>query len=99
MGLSTFGTVTGGDETNMGITVQAFALPEGEGITALGDTLVAAGDLDREAVCKWQTIAFRPLSRSKAFHLLTTDVLAALAPTASGECPEPACARPLRLVP
>lgn len=82
--------VTRRDDADMGIAVQVFSLPGGE-ITALSDTLVAAGNLEPEAACTWRAVALRPAPRSRAFHVLTPDDPAALAAADSGEIPEPVC--------
>ena len=83
--------VTHNDDTDMGIAVQAFALPYGAGMDALGQTLVAAGALDANAACAWQVTALRPAPGTMAFHVLAPTDPAALAPTAEGEVPDPVC--------
>ena len=79
------------DDADMGIAVQNFALPEGDSIATLKQVLIAAGDLDADADCTWQAIALRPAPGSMTFHMLTPDDPAALAPTATGDVPEPVC--------
>lgn len=83
--------VTRHNDATMGIAVQGFALPPGSGIAALSEVLIAAGHLESEAACAWQTIALRPAPRTIAFHLLVPADPAALAPTAEGEIPDPVC--------
>jgi hypothetical protein len=83
--------VTRNDEADLGIAVQSFAVPESEGIAALSGTLIAAEALAPDAACIWQAIALRPAPRTMAFHTLSPSDPTALAPTPSGEIPEPVC--------
>jgi hypothetical protein len=83
--------VTRSDDVELGIAVQVFALPDGAGVAALSDTLVAAGQLDPAAPCMWQAIALRPAPRTMAFFVLAPSDPAALGPTAAGEVPDPVC--------
>jgi hypothetical protein len=83
--------VTRNDDSDMGIAVQAFALPGGAGITALSEALIETGSLDANAECVWQPVAPRPAPRTTAFRVLTPVNAAALTPTPLGDVPEPVC--------
>ncbi len=83
--------VTRRGDTVVGIAVQGFAVPIGSGIAVLSQTLIAAGHLQPEAACTWQTAALRPVPRTMTVHVLTPIDSAALAPTATGEVPDPVC--------
>lgn len=83
--------VTRNDDSDMGIAVQAFALPTGAGISAFSEMLVATGDLAQDAACTWQAMDLRPAPRTMKFFVLAPTDPAALAPAPSGDIPEPVC--------
>jgi hypothetical protein len=79
------------DGEPMGIVVQPFELAEAGGPEALRLRLLAAGGLGAEAPCALEPAAIRPAPRTVAFLVLTPTVPGALAPTATGDVPEPLC--------
>lgn len=74
-----------------GVAVQESGLPPGSGLTALMDVLTNSGHLQPEAPCAWDPIAPRSAPSTMAFHVLAPTDPAALAPTATGEVPDPLC--------
>jgi hypothetical protein len=78
-------------KADMGIAVQPFALPEGADIAALSLRFIASGHLKADAECSWQPLAVRPAPRTITFYVLAPVDPDALAPTAQGEVPDPAC--------
>lgn len=85
--------VTRGGDIDMGISVQAFSLPDGMGMDALSDQLIAAGHLDTEAPCAWTTVPLREAPRTMSFRVLAPKDPTALAANSSGEIPVPICGR------
>lgn len=83
--------VTRSGEAVMGVAVKSFPLPPGSEIAALSQALIEAGQLGPESPCAWQVIALRPAPRTTAFHVLAPIDAAALAPTATGDVPDPVC--------
>lgn len=74
-----------------GVAVQPWRVPGGSGIETLTEVLVQTGNLAADAQCEWRSVALRPAPRTMAFFALAPSASDALAPTASGEIPEPPC--------
>ncbi|MEY3004882.1 MAG: hypothetical protein RLZZ491_2058 [Pseudomonadota bacterium] len=76
---------------DQGIAVQPLVLPEGAGMAALRAQWIETGALSADADCDWQTIAPQDAPPGRRFHILAPRDRSALAPTAMGEVPAPAC--------
>jgi hypothetical protein len=71
--------------------VKPFPMSEETGWDGLRDSLVASGDLDPEAPCAFEGAAIRAAPRTVGFVVLTPTNPDALAPTATGDVPDPLC--------
>ena len=72
------------------IVVQSWKIGP-EGIAALTNKLVTAGHLLPTADCRWQSLPLGPAPRTMTFYILGPADPKALAPTGSGDIPEPVC--------
>jgi hypothetical protein len=79
------------DGEAFGIVVQPFSLSEPGGWDTIRQDLVAAAKLDADAPCAFEPAAIRPAVRTIAFFVLTPTTPDALAPTETGDVPEPLC--------
>ena len=79
------------DGTPSGRLVKPVPFSGDTGWDGLRDALVAAGELGAEAPCAFEGAAIRPAPRTVGFVVLTPTAPDALAPTETGEVPEPLC--------
>lgn len=79
------------DGESLGIVVRSFPLEAGRGIDSLGPALAAAATPAPGPDCVFAPAALRPAPRTTAFFVLRSGRPDALAMTATGEVPEPAC--------
>jgi hypothetical protein len=79
------------DGAAFGRVVKPFPFSEDTGWEGLREILVAAGDLAADAPCAFEGAAIRPAPRTVGFVLLTPTAPDALAPTETGDVPDPVC--------
>lgn len=79
------------DGEPFGRLVKPFPMSDAAGWEGLRDDLVTSGDLDADAPCAFEGAAIRPAPRTVGFVVLTPTTSDALAPTETGEVPEPLC--------
>ena len=73
------------------IVVQSWAIDPKVGVDSLTARLVASRNLQPAAPCQWQSLPVRPAPRTTSFHALTPLDPHALAPTTTGDVPDPVC--------
>jgi hypothetical protein len=79
------------DGTASGRLVKPFPFSEDTGWEGLRETLVASGDLEPDAPCAFEGAAIRAAPRTVGFVVLTPTAPDALAPTETGDVPDPVC--------
>jgi len=73
------------------IVVEAWTMDPDVGVRSLTAKLIASGHLPPAALCRWQSLAVRAAPRTTSFHALTPLDPNVLAPTATGDIPDPVC--------
>jgi hypothetical protein len=79
------------DSEPFGLLIKPFPLTEETGWDGLREALIASGDLDPDAPCAFEGAAIRAAPRTVGFVVLTPTTPDALAPTETGDVPDPLC--------
>jgi hypothetical protein len=79
------------DTDSQGLAVQIWWLDQTPPLVALQAALVEAGQLAADAPCAWEAVVEPSLHASLSVYRLAPTVADALAPTPTGEVPEPVC--------